>query len=217
MGDPAPPHRRTHGGTGAGVLALVKPLPPKAVAGRPGFTRAKRPRLRSPPADRWAVAQDHALAPSLLQRVTSPIRNSIEPLFALPGLLTLAHRLPLRLARAAFRGTCVAIVFVLWSPFLRKGVHIAVKALSKPVDYQWSSWPSSVLGHQGLDRAVSLMVWLCNQLAWCWIVSVLLAVLGALVLSSELLSAILDSKSEGGVRAGPPSPTRNSIEMGRAP
>jgi hypothetical protein len=43
MGDPAPPHRRTHGGTGAGVLALVKPLPPKAVAGRPGFTRAKRP------------------------------------------------------------------------------------------------------------------------------------------------------------------------------
>jgi hypothetical protein len=51
MDDPAPPHRRTHGGTEAGVLALVKPLPPKAVAGRPGFTRAKRPRLRSPPAD----------------------------------------------------------------------------------------------------------------------------------------------------------------------
>jgi len=63
MGDPAPPHRRTHGGTGAGVLALVKPLLPKAVAGRPGFTRAKRPRLRSPPADRWAAVQEHALAP----------------------------------------------------------------------------------------------------------------------------------------------------------
>jgi len=43
MGDPAPPHRRTHGGTGAGVLALVKPLPPKAVAGRPGFTRVSAP------------------------------------------------------------------------------------------------------------------------------------------------------------------------------
>src|ERR1700756_3356657 len=79
MGDPAPPHRRTHGGTGAGVRALVKPLPPKAVAGRPGFTRAKRPRLRSPPADRWAAVQDHALAPSLLPPATSPIRNSIEP------------------------------------------------------------------------------------------------------------------------------------------
>src|SRR6201987_6435789 len=58
MGDPAPPHRRTHGGTSAGVLALIKPLPPKAVAGRPGFTRAKRPRLRSPPAHRWAVVRN---------------------------------------------------------------------------------------------------------------------------------------------------------------
>jgi hypothetical protein len=43
MGDPAPPHRRTHGGTGAGVWALVKPLPPKALAGRLGFTRAHTP------------------------------------------------------------------------------------------------------------------------------------------------------------------------------
>jgi hypothetical protein len=36
--------------------------------------------------------------------------KGIYLLFALPGLLTLAQRLPLRLARAAFRGTCVAIV-----------------------------------------------------------------------------------------------------------
>jgi hypothetical protein len=32
MRDPALPCRRTHGGTGAGALTLVKPLPPKAVA-----------------------------------------------------------------------------------------------------------------------------------------------------------------------------------------
>ena len=68
MGDPAPPRRRTHGGAGAGALALVKPLPPKAVAGRPGFTRAKRPRLQSPPADRWAAIQDHALRAKPLAR-----------------------------------------------------------------------------------------------------------------------------------------------------
>jgi hypothetical protein len=43
MGDPAPPRRRRHGGAGAGALGLVKPLPPEAVAGRPGFTRATRP------------------------------------------------------------------------------------------------------------------------------------------------------------------------------
>jgi len=79
MGDPAPSCRRTHGGAGAGALALVKPLPPKAVAGRPDFTRAKRPRLQSPPADRWAAVQDHALAPSLSPAATSPIRNSKGP------------------------------------------------------------------------------------------------------------------------------------------
>jgi hypothetical protein len=82
MGDPAPLCRRTHGGAGAGALALVKPLPPKAVAGRPGFTRAKRPRLQSPPANRWAAIQNLALARSLLLGATSPIRNSKEPLSA---------------------------------------------------------------------------------------------------------------------------------------
>jgi hypothetical protein len=32
MGEPAPPCRRTHGGTGVRALVLVKPLPPQAVA-----------------------------------------------------------------------------------------------------------------------------------------------------------------------------------------
>jgi hypothetical protein len=135
--------------------------------------------------------------------------RGIYLLFALPGLLTLAHRLPLQLARAAFRGTCFAIVFVVWSPFLRKGARVAVKALGKPVDYQWSSWSSPDPGDQGLDRTVGLMVWLCDQLAWWWIVSVLLAVLGALVLNSELLAAVLGSKALGGVRhAALPSQSR---------
>jgi hypothetical protein len=44
VGDPPPRCRRTRGGTGAGVLALVKPLRPKAVAGRPGFTRGQASR-----------------------------------------------------------------------------------------------------------------------------------------------------------------------------
>jgi hypothetical protein len=87
--------------------------------------------------------------------------KGIYLLLALPGLLTLAHGLPLQLARAAFRGTCVAIVSVVWSPFLRKGARAAVKALGSPVDGGWS--PD--LGHQGLDRAVGLMVWLFDQLA----------------------------------------------------
>ena len=87
MGDPAPLRRRTHGGAGTGALALIKPLPPEAVAGRPGFTRAKRPRPQSPPADRWAAIQHLAPAPSLLLGATSPIRNSKEPQFRIKGQL----------------------------------------------------------------------------------------------------------------------------------
>jgi hypothetical protein len=79
MGDPTPLRRGTHGGAGAEALPLVKPLPPKAVTGRPGFTRAKRPQLQSPLADRWAAIQELALALSLLLGATSPIRNSKEP------------------------------------------------------------------------------------------------------------------------------------------
>ena len=94
MGDPAPLCRRTHGGAGARALALVKPLPPKAVAGRPGFTRAKRPRLQSPPADRWAAIQNLALARSLLLGATSPIRNSKEPVFDFKLMELLEERLP---------------------------------------------------------------------------------------------------------------------------
>src|SRR5262249_44261003 len=82
MGEPTPPRRRTHGGTGAGSLALVKPLPPQAVAARPGFTRAKRLRPQSPPADRWAVAQDDAFALRRRAGDAPPTRNSKEPDFA---------------------------------------------------------------------------------------------------------------------------------------
>src|SRR5262245_5039262 len=81
MSEPAPPRRRTHGGTGAGALALVKPLPPQAVAARPGFTRAKRLRPQSPPADRWAVAQDDAFALRRRAGDAPPTRNSKEPIF----------------------------------------------------------------------------------------------------------------------------------------
>ena len=79
MGDPAPSRRRTHGGTGAGALALVKPLPPKAVAGRPGFTRTSAPghnRHRRTDGLRFTTI---SRAPSVSAGTTSPIRNSKEP------------------------------------------------------------------------------------------------------------------------------------------
>jgi hypothetical protein len=115
----------------------------------------------------------------------SALYRAIFLLLALPGLMALAHQFPLQLARVAFRGACVAIVFVLWCPFVRKSVRVAVAALGEPVNsnYLW-------MGDSGLDRALQFVVWLCDQLAWWWIAVVLLAVLGALVLNSELWAAL---------------------------
>jgi hypothetical protein len=81
MRDAAPPRRRTHGGTGAGALAFVKPSPPKAVAGRPGFTRASAPghnRHRRTDGLRFTTI---SCAPSVSAGTASPIRNSKEPPF----------------------------------------------------------------------------------------------------------------------------------------
>ena len=115
----------------------------------------------------------------------SALYRAIFLLLALPGLLALAHQFPLHLARVAFRSACVAIVFVLWYPFVRKSVRLAVAALGKPINSNYL-----LMGDNGLDRALQFVVWLCDQLAWWWIASVLLAVLGALVLNSELWAAL---------------------------
>jgi hypothetical protein len=102
--------------------------------------------------------------------------RAIFLLLALPGLLALEHGLPSRLARVAFRGTCLAALFVLWFPFVHGCVRAAAEILGKPVD----------LSDQRIDRAVRLVMWLGDQLAWWWVIIVLLAVLGAFVLNSEL-------------------------------
>jgi hypothetical protein len=102
MRDRALPRGRTHCGTGAGALTLVEPLPPEAVARRPGFTRAERPRPQSPPADRWAAVQDHALAPSVSAGTASPTRNTFGPTDQ--HLAALVGGTAARLFHAAFLG-----------------------------------------------------------------------------------------------------------------
>jgi hypothetical protein len=114
-------------------------------------------------------------------------------LLAVPGLLTLSHQSPSHWARAAFRSTCAAIVFVLWFPFVQVCIRFVVAGLSKPVQI------TDLINLTGgartrLDFAVRGELWLIDQLAWWWIIIVLLATLGALVLNSELwtqLSRIL--------------------------
>src|SRR5215469_2403005 len=80
MGDPARLRRRTHGGAGAKALALVKPLPPKAVAERPGFTRAQASLATIATSGPMGCdSRPRARAKPLAGGAQSPIRNSIEP------------------------------------------------------------------------------------------------------------------------------------------
>jgi hypothetical protein len=97
-------------------------------------------------------------------------------LLALPGLLVLSHQLPLRWARVALRRTCVAIVFVLWFPFVQGCVRAVVTALARIVN----------LNDHGIDRMLRAVMWGCDQLAWSWIVMVLLGAFGVLVFTSEI-------------------------------
>ena len=134
--------------------------------------------------------------------------KAIFLLLVLPGLLTLSRQMPSQLARVAFRGACVATVFVVWAPAVRDCVRIAIAALGNRID--WSNVHQSLtdLNDQGMDRADRLVIWLCDQLAWWWIAVVLTAAIVALVLNSELwarLSRVLSlpavddcSKSRGG-------------------
>jgi hypothetical protein len=101
-------------------------------------------------------------------------------LLALPGLLLLSHQLPLSWARVALRRTCVAIVFVLWFPFVQGCVRATGAALAGIAN----------LNGRGIDRVLRVAMWGCDQLAWSWIVMVLLGVLGVLVVNSEMWAAL---------------------------
>jgi hypothetical protein len=77
----------------------------------------------------------------------------------------------------------VAIVFVLWFPFVQACIRFAVAGLGKPVNMTGEALTR-------LDLPVRVVLWLCDQLGWWWIISVLLAALAALVLNSELWAAL---------------------------
>jgi hypothetical protein len=146
------------------------------------------------------------------------IYKAIFLLLALPGLLALGHQMPLQLARVAFRGACVAIVFVLWAPSVRECVRIAVATLGNRID--WSHVHQSLTdgNNQGMDRAILFVIWLCDQLAWWWIAIVLTAAIGALVLNSELwatLSRVLPLPRGGVYSKAPaeaPAPRAGKVE-----
>ena len=118
--------------------------------------------------------------------IENVLYRGIFLLLALPGLLTLANRFASRLARLAFQGTCVAIVFVLWFPIVEACVHFAANVLGKPISRIYQL-PGSL---DRLDGLIPLAMWFCDQVVWWWIILVLVAVLGAFMLNSELWAAL---------------------------
>jgi hypothetical protein len=133
--------------------------------------------------------------------VHNHIYKGIFLLFAVPGLLALSHELPSLRARAAFRGTCLAIVFVLWFMFIEWCIDVAGLGKQPPV----------------VAGPVGYMAWLCNELSWWWIIITLLAVLGAFVLNSELwamLSRVLPLPARWRVDRGALAETHPSVELG---
>jgi hypothetical protein len=116
----------------------------------------------------------------------SVIYKGIFLLFAVPGLLALSHESPLLQCRAAFRATCLAVLFVLWFVFIEWCVAVAGLGRQPP----YVQLADRRFFNDGLSGPVGYVAWLCNELAWWWIVIVLLAVLGAFVLNSELWAAL---------------------------
>ena len=108
----------------------------------------------------------------------SVIYRGIFLLLALPGLAALSHDLPTRGGRRLLGGTCALIVFVLWTPFLDAcllAVGLTVKIEYQGNPYDW--FPNMPAGY---------LLWLASELAWWWIVAVLLAVLGSFVLATQM-------------------------------
>jgi len=103
--------------------------------------------------------------------------RAIYLLLALPGLLALSLDLPSARARKAFRFTTFVIVYVQWSLFIEWLIN-AVGLGEMP----------------GNDATFGYVQWLCYELAWWWIVTVLLSVVFTFVMSTNqwrLLSRIL--------------------------
>jgi hypothetical protein len=119
----------------------------------------------------------------------SVIYRGIYFLLALPGLAQLSRQIPTPSGRRLFDSAGIAIVFVLWTPFLDQCLRFARLTVRLPYI---GVAPRSALLHNfnNYDNfprsAPGYLLWLAGEVAWWWIVTLLLAVLGAFVSRTEL-------------------------------
>jgi hypothetical protein len=118
----------------------------------------------------------------------SVVYRGIYLLLALPGLAELSRRMQTTHGRRLFVSVGIAIAFVLWTPFLDEclvstgltprlvyqGVASRIALIYKYDPYE--NFPGFTLGY---------LVWLIGELAWWWVVTLLLSVLGAFVVRTE--------------------------------
>jgi hypothetical protein len=119
----------------------------------------------------------------------SVLYRGIYLLLALPGLAELSRQTLRPLGRGLFASAGAIIVFVLWTPFLDQCLvtggltgrltYIGVARRAAP------SLPGFNV-YDNLPDALGYGLWLAGELAWWWIITLFLAVLGAFVARTEL-------------------------------
>lgn len=119
----------------------------------------------------------------------SVIYRGVYLLLALPGLAALSRRTPTPSGRRLFASAGPAIVFVLWTPFLDQCLKHA--GLSAKLNYIGLAKRTASLYHYDnyhnfQSSTFGYGLWLAGELAWWWIVTLLLAVLFAFVGAAEL-------------------------------
>jgi hypothetical protein len=118
----------------------------------------------------------------------SVIYRGIYLLLVLPGLAELAWQQSTTLRRRLFASACAAIAFVLWAPFLDQFLKIA--GLTPRLSYIGLARQTMLRKHysnyDNFPGWLGYILWLASEVAWWWIITLLLAVLGSFIARTEL-------------------------------
>ena len=109
------------------------------------------------------------------------IYRAIFLLLVLPGLFDLAVGIASRAGRAIMIATCFIALLPLWTPVIEALLFIAGVANRLPYQVDVArAFP---------DTNVNYALWLASELAWWWVITILLAVLGSLAVRTAMWSA----------------------------
>lgn len=132
------------------------------------------------PSERGFLIVGAALIGGCFFVVQNDSYRGIYLLFVLPGLLALSATPAMPRVSAIFRGTALAIIFVMWG----MTIQLVIAGLS--------GGSSDLIG----GSAAAYIYWIIRELTWWWIVSVLLAFLVCFVGQSQAWRTLVGASSE---------------------